>query len=137
MRNALTFSLSCTCFGDTVSLMLLSNCDCMARKLATVSCHLYDGNSLQGQKGNFLHRHSLYVVMKGKCVSLCMHWGFGFLAVKKKMLFTEMYDIPPPLSVTHTHIGTCARVISPVCDRRGERETQRRVFPLKCVQYSR
>lgn len=119
------FTASVSCFGDTVSLMLLSHCDCMVRKLATASCHLYEGNALRDQKGNFPHRHLLCVVMKGRCVSLCTHLRIGFLLEKEKerMHFTKMHVIPPSLSQLHTVTLAHTSMLSAQCVTEwGERE---------------
>lgn len=92
------------------------------RKLATASCHLYEGNALRGQKGNFLHKHLLCVVMKGKCVSLCAHLRIGFLLEKRKRknaIHKNACHSSFTLTVTHSHIGTHIHVISPVCDGMG------------------
>lgn len=89
-------------------------------QLAAASCHLYDGNAVQGQKGNFLHSQALYVLMKGKCVSLCVYLRSGFLVGKK--LFTDINAIPPSLSVTHTHTLSFAHtsMLSAQCWTGGE-----------------
>lgn len=111
MRNSLTFCLNCTLFwGHSVlDVVIWPNCDRIVRKLATVSCHLYDGNALQGQQGNFLHRHSLYGAMKGKCVSLRMHLRAG---LKKSAVYRHLCHSSFTFSHTHTHICTHVRVIS-------------------------
>lgn len=69
------------------------------------------------------HSHALYVLMKGKCVFLCMHLCTAFLSEKKVCCFWKWTPfLHHFLLHAHTHICTRIRVISSVLEGRGERE---------------
>lgn len=77
-----------------MSLMLLSNCDCIVRILAP--CHLYDGNTT-GSGREFSTQSLIVCCDEGK---MCLSVQF---LIWKKCSSRKCLAIPQSLSATHSH----------------------------------